>query len=204
MNISRLKCVAVLLMVLAVSLVAGDFGNRSFREGDVVFTGSPAGQGAAIMAATGSPFTHCGIVFRNAGEWMVLEAVQPVRTVTLAHFIAHANPATFAVKRLKAPLDPAAVQKARKWAEAQIGKNYDARFQWGDDKLYCSELVWKIYREAGIELCAPRHFTDYHLDDPQVKKLLDERYGGASHLPKDEKVVAPSDLAASPLLTAVD
>ena len=33
------------------------------------------------------------------------------------------------------------------------GKNYDLTFEWSDDKIYCSELIWKIYkRSTGIEI----------------------------------------------------
>lgn len=28
------------------------------------------------------------------------------------------------------------------------GKPYDIYFEWSDDKIYCSELVWKIYKHA--------------------------------------------------------
>jgi predicted outer membrane repeat protein len=42
----------------------------ALRDGDIVFTGSKAGQGAAISAATGSPITHCGVVFRKEGKLM--------------------------------------------------------------------------------------------------------------------------------------
>ena len=33
------------------------------------------------------------------------------------------------------------------------GKHYDFWFEWSDERIYCSELVWKIYRRGlGIEL----------------------------------------------------
>lgn len=48
-----------------------------------------------------------------------------------------------------------------------------------------------------------RRFRDFHLDDPKVKKLVEERYGSVEKMPLDEKVVAPSDLATSPLLVDV-
>ena len=174
-----------------------------FREGDIVFSSSEAGQGEAIIAATASPFTHCGIVFVKDGRLMVLEAVQPVRASTLEDFIARGKPEAFAALRLKTALTPEAYQKARVWAEAQIGRDYDVRFGWDDKKLYCSELVWKVYQHAGVELCPPRKFRDYDLQRPAVKRIIEQRYGGMDKLPLDEKVVAPSDLAASPLLAEV-
>ena len=188
-----------LVLVFACDVRAADANPYLLQEGDIVFSGSARGQGEAIIAATASPWTHCGIVFVKDGRLMVLEAVQPVGITTLDAFIARGG-AAFTARRLKIAPAPDAVQKARTWATAQIGRDYDAAFRWDDQRFYCSELVWKFYQRAGIELCPPRHFRDYNLQHPAVRKIIDQRYGGINHVPLDEKVVAPSDLAASPLL----
>lgn len=185
------------------SLLAKDGGDYALKEGDIVFSSSTVGQGAAIIEATASPYTHCGIVYEKDGRLMVLEAVQLVGLVTLEEFIARGRPEVFMARRLREPLAPGAYQKARAWAAARIGGDYDAKFRWDDGKLYCSELVWKIYQKAGVELCPLRKFRDYDLQRPAVRKMIDERYGGIGRLPLDETVVAPSDLAASPLLGEV-
>lgn len=193
-------CVVV---ALSQPLIAGNEPPYDVREGDIVFSSSSFGQGAAIIAATDSPYTHCGIVFEKDGRLMVLEAVQPVGVTTLEKFMARGRPEHFTARRLKAAITPAAYQKARAWGVAQIGRNYDDRFQWDDKNLYCSELVWKVYRSAGVELCKPRLFKDYNLQRPEIKSLVEARYGSMDRLPMNEKVVAPSDLAVSTLLMEV-
>lgn len=198
-----MKTTHLFMVLLSFPLCAPSAYAEKLREGDVVFSSSKLGQGAAIIAATGSPYTHCGIVFEKNGKQMVLEAVQPVGVISLEDFKAGSNPGTFLARRLKTPPESEKYQKARAWAMEQIGKNYDARFQWGDDKLYCSELVWKIYHHAGVELCEPREFRDYDLEKPSVKKIITERYGGMDKIPLNEKVVAPSDLASSALLVTI-
>ena len=91
--------------------------------------------------------------------------------------------------------------KALKWAQKHVGKNYDGKFQWSDQRLYCSELVWKIYKECtDIELCKVKQVKDYNLDHPKVKKLIEQRFGSANRLNKEEKLVAPSDIFNSKLL----
>jgi hypothetical protein len=191
------------LALVFPALVSAAFADPVLREGDVVFTGSERGQGEAIIAATGSPYTHCGVVFQREGKWMVLEAVQPVGVVSLEEFKSRSKPGLFLARRLKAPLAPDDYQKARAWGEAQIGKNYDGRFLWDDGNLYCSELVWKLFERAGVELCAPRRFRDYDLSKPSVKRLIEQRFGGMERVPLEEKVVAPSDLVVSTLLVDV-
>lgn len=173
---------------------------EALREGDIVFSSSDRGQGEAIIAATGSPYTHCGVVFEKNGKLMVLEAVQPVGVVSLEDFRSRSKPGTFLARRLKTPVTPEKYRLAREWAEAQIGKNYDVRFLWDDGKLYCSELVWKVYDKAGVKLCDPRRFRDYDLEKPSVKKIIQERFGSLDNIPLEEKVVAPSDIAGSGLL----
>lgn len=176
----------------------------ALREGDIVFSGSARGQGEAIIAATGSRYTHCGIVFFDEGRAFVLEAVQPVRVTPLGDFMKRDRSRVFAVKRLRTPVTPDAYRKAKRWALKQVGKDYDPRFRWDNRDLYCSELVWKVYQKAGVRLCEPRRFRDYRLDRPEVKRIVDERYGGIDRLPMDEKVVAPSDIAESELLLEVE
>ncbi len=41
------------------------------REGDLVFQHTGGEQGRAVQLATGSPWTHVGILFKSAGKWMV-------------------------------------------------------------------------------------------------------------------------------------
>jgi Permuted papain-like amidase enzyme, YaeF/YiiX, C92 family len=174
-----------------------------WQEGDILFNHSERGQSEAIIAATGSPITHCGIIFLKNGKLMVLEAVQPVRMVPLEEFVSRSAGSTVMARRLKTPPPTERLREALTWAEAQMGKDYDVRFLWSDEQLYCSELVWKIYQHAGVELCELRHFRDYDLGKPAVRKIINERFGSMAKVPLDEKVVAPSDLAASPLLMDV-
>ena len=54
------------------------------REGDIIFHASTSSQSALIRLLTRSPYTHCGLVMRHKGRWLVLEAVQPVKLTPLA------------------------------------------------------------------------------------------------------------------------
>ena len=108
------------------------------------------------------------------------------------------------MKRLKneSALNPEILQKMKTYSQQFDGKEYDAYFEWTDDRIYCSELIWKIYKNAaGIELSKLRELKDFNLEDSRVQKILKERYG--NDIPLEEKVVAPSDLADSNLLKTV-
>lgn len=207
----HLSLVLAFFVFLAASLDSFGLFNKSghpnyerLRTGDIVFQELGGEQGQAVRAATGSRFTHCGVVFEQDGKLYVLEAIQPVSVVSLDAFRRRSK--LFHARRLKDPsaLNVPNLQKALRWGRQQLGKDYDPLFQWDDDHLYCSELVWKIYRRAaGIELCEPKTFQTYFLDKPEVRRLIRKRYGNRANLPAREPVVAPSDLAASHLLIEV-
>jgi hypothetical protein len=197
------------VVFLSLSATAGSIFKASpkttyqLQEGDIVFQGNAGPQGDAVRAATGSPYTHCGIVFKNGDEFMVIEAVQPVRVTRLDEFIDRSLPETFYAMRLKGPIDPALLAKGRDWASKQTGLPYDVHFRWDDEKLYCSEFVWKTYEKAGVQLCEKRAFRTYELEAPAVKQIIESRYGGIDKLPLDEPAVSPGDLATSSLLVEV-
>ncbi len=176
------------------------------RNGDIVFQETNSNQGIAIKAATDSRWTHVGMVFFRDGKPMVIEAVQPVKVTPLSRFIAR-SPKSFYAMRLKEAdkqINADAVSKAEQYCNSVLGKDYDGQFRWSDDRIYCSELVWKVYKNAvGIELCKPRAFSSYNLKHPTVQRLVKARYGSTNALPLNEVAVAPSDLAESTLLVEV-
>ena len=90
-------------------------------------------------------------------------------------------------------LTRAALRQLARAGLAYQGKPYDPYFGWGDDRIYCSELVYKVYRDAiGIEMGKTRRMKDFDLTGPAVQAQLRERYGDS--IPLDETVIAPSDL----------
>ena len=81
-------------------------------------------------------------------------------------------------------------------------KPYDSYFEWSDDRIYCSELVWKIYKRAlDIEIGKLQTMAEFDLSDPVVQKEIRERFGDS--VPKEEIVISPAAIFASNLLITV-
>jgi len=178
---------------------------NKIQDGDLIFQTSESSQCEAVRIATNSKFSHCGIIYSINGSLFVFEAVQPVKLTRLEDWIQHGKDHKYLVKRLKNAnevLKPATLQKMKDYSQNFMGKEYDAYFDWSDTRIYCSELIWKIYKNgAGIELSKLKQLKDFNLTDVRVQKIVKERYGNA--IPFDEKVVAPSDLVDSDLLKTV-
>ncbi len=171
------------------------------KEGDIVFQTSLSSQSIAIQKATHSPYSHVGIVLFRKGEPYVFEAVQPVKFTPLKTWLARGKDGRFVVKRTRQPLSASAIAIFHRQAQRYVGKPYDLTFEWSDERMYCSELVWKLYKEAGIELAPLAKLGSFDLSDPVVQKILKQRYG--DKVPLDEPVIAPSALFDSPLLVTV-
>lgn len=146
-----------------------------------------------------------GIVTLRNGVPYVFEAVNPVKYTPLADWIARGENRTYAVKRLKdsaAILTPSAIQKLKSEEKRFEGRSYDLTFEWSDDRIYCSELVWKVYdRALGMKIGKLQHLKEFDLGDPIVKRKLSERYGDA--IPMNETVISPSSIYESENLVTV-
>ena len=177
----------------------------SIQNGDIIFHTSKSAQSKAIQLATHSKYSHVGIIYEKGGNYYVYEAVQPVKLTPLNQWINRGDKGHYVIKRLKNAdeiLTPDVLRKMKTLGEKYKGKNYDIYFEWSDDRIYCSELVWKIYREAtGIEIGQLESLSDFDLSSNAVKEKMKERYGNA--IPMDEKVISPAAMFKSNKLTTV-
>jgi uncharacterized protein YycO len=175
------------------------------EEGDIIFQTSKSEQSKAIQKATNSKYSHMGIIYFKGQKAFVFEAVQPVKLTAFDEWINRGEGGHYAIKRLKNAEDiltPDMIQKMKKVGEEFIGKNYDIYFEWSDDKIYCSELVWKIYKEAGdIEIGELESLSDFDLTSKIVKEKLKEKYG--DKIPLNEKVISPKSMFNSILLRTI-
>ncbi len=175
------------------------------RDGDIIFQTSRSPQSQAIQLATHSRYSHVGLVYLEGARPSVYEAVGPVKLTPLAEWTARGEGGHFVVKRLRDAddrLTPSALASMRTVGLRFRGRPYDFAFSWTDDRMYCSELVWKVYKEAlGLELGSLQRLGDFDLSSPVVERKLHERYG--AHVPLDEPVISPGAVAESPLLVTV-
>jgi hypothetical protein len=193
------------LITLLAILSASGATLPPLRDGDIVFHTSRSSQSVAIQRATGSAYSHMGVVFYRAGKPFVLEAVSTVRYTPLGQWLSRGVQGHFVIKRLSkasTALTPTATGRLRAAGEAFLGRSYDLTFEWSDQRIYCSELVWKVYdRALGIHVGDLQRLRDFKLDDPVVRAQLRQRYG--YKLPLEEPVISPAAIFASPALTTV-
>lgn len=175
------------------------------RNGDLIFHTFQSAQSQAIQLATRSPYSHCGILYQQNGKWQVFEAMQPVKLTPLTDWIARGQDGHFVTKRLRdaaTALTPAALARLKAAGQPMLGRGYDLYFGWADDRIYCSELIWKVYeRGLGRRLGQLQQLREFDLSHPAVQAKLRERY--SRHLPLAETVISPASVFSSAELVTV-
>lgn len=197
-----------LLFVITANAYTSSELNRIFKDGDLIFHESKTSQAAAIKEATGSQFTHVGIVYKSGTKWYVAEAVQPVKKTTLlTDFIKRGRNEDFVVRRLKNGMSKTQMAAVQKAISKYLGMNYDIYFEWSDKAIYCSEFTFKVFKAAlGIEVGEVETWGELNTSGPYVQALIKKRLTDQGKpFNKDEKIVTPvGNYSSSYLMTAYD
>jgi hypothetical protein len=203
-SLVRNGVIGCLLATLGTACARG-YHTPAVRDGDLIFQTSRSTQSVAIQRATGSAYSHMGLVLFRDGQPYVYEAIATVRFTPLDRWIARGAGQHFVLKRLRnadSVLDATGIDKLRTAALRFAGRPYDLTFDWSDDRIYCSELVWKAYdRGLGIDIGVLQTIRDFTLADPAVQAKMRERYG--DNVPLNEPVISPVAMFRSDLLVTV-
>lgn len=139
-----------------------DLSQLDFRAGDIVFQHLPGKLGSVICEVTDSPLSHCGLVVDRKGELSVIEAIGPVRYISLKNWLKQGDKGRFTQMRLK-EVSREQIANAVTAAEGMLGRPYDIQYELDDKKIYCSELVYKAYlRGADIEVGEKEELGNLH------------------------------------------
>ena len=175
------------------------------EDGDVIFQTSSSIQSLAIQLATKSKYSHVGIVYIQNGRPFVFEAIEPVMFTPFADWVDRGDDGHYIVKRLlkaKEWLTSEALKSMLEVRKTFEGRHYDHYFEWSDERICCSELVWKIYkRSLGLEVGELKKMSEFDFSDPLVRVKVRERCGDS--FPKNETVISPAEIFASDLLVTV-
>jgi len=144
----------IIFLLLSSGITAQDF---SFKAGDLIFQEAcPGNRENPIKEVTTSidnyRFTHVGIVYIGDNDSIyVLEATHPQVALTpLSQYLYPDDKQCYPISvvgRLKDEYQPL-IPDALKIGLTLLGCSYDYGFILGNNKYYCSELIYEILRNA--------------------------------------------------------
>jgi hypothetical protein len=161
------------------------FGRQHLQDGDILFRKGRcyffdgACSSSFFADISDSPFSHEGIVhWQDGAVWVYDVDGEGVRDIPFEFWMLTVAQEMFAIRRLKAPYRDRIPQVLAFCREQYLQEiPYDRTFGSGDARLYCSELVEKAFRSAGLALSEPvaisrlPNFDRYRALGPLVEAL---------------------------------
>jgi hypothetical protein len=92
------KTYYILLSLIILISCHSKTESTELQNGDIIFQTSKSGQSKAIQLATGSKYSHMGIVYKQGNDFFVYEAVQPVKLTPLKDWIKRGENGHYVVK----------------------------------------------------------------------------------------------------------
>ena len=179
-----------LLRLAAYSPVEGDLVFQSLPHLDLV---------DAIEGVSGSPLSHCGVVMRRDNRWVVVESIGYVHETPLWQWTLRGRGGRVEAYRLRdiTRMNPGRLQAS---LTTFMGRPYDFHYELGDDRIYCSELVYKAYdRALGLRLGRIEKLGDLNWKpfEAFIRSMEDGK------LPLEREMITPVALTQSPLMHRV-
>ena len=141
------------------------------QDGDLIFIREANPIFRHVAETTRSWETHVGILFSGPnGTWQVAESRFPRSQFTpLEKFIARSEHGRFTITRHAVELSPGEKQRLRQSARARMGRFYNLGFNYDARGLYCSKLVFDVYREAaGVQVGSLTTFRQLLVANPRA------------------------------------
>ncbi len=216
MNKMKIKLFKILILIIGIlyigyvasqSMVWAGLKTRfvdatkelDIKEGDFVFQHLPGELLSVIADVTESQYSHCGIIVKKDGQFYVLEAIGPVKFTPLNQWIHRGISSKITIVRLKEQYQ-SQVPKIIKSSYQYLNRPYDIQYEWDDEKIYCSELIYKSVREAtGLKLAEFRKLKsmNWRPHESYIRSIT----GG--ELPLDRMMITPEDLVQSDKVSIV-
>lgn len=166
----------LLSLLISLFLLHNIFLSSSdIKSGDIIFKITDSDRSKAIQLATHSKYTHMGIVVYLDNKPFVFHASSITTFDPYYEWIESGIDQHYVVKRLKSHpngLNNKEEIKLIEVIESLAGLSYDDYFEISDERMYCSELVWKIYKRfMNIEIGKLKKLKDYDIKHNEVKEL---------------------------------
>jgi hypothetical protein len=115
----------------------------NLRTGDVILLDMDCWSCSLIEDETAGPYSHSGVILEINGKIYVGQALSEVYLLDLKTFLAY-------TKKKALHLRPKNINEYDRLRLVSDYKNkfagiiFDHAYEWGDDKLYCSEFIYKL------------------------------------------------------------
>lgn len=149
----------------------------ALESGDLIFQTHPSSQAPAVILATGSLYSHVGIIRKQGDKITVIHAARTVVESDFKEFIETGWGERMTIKRYEG-LSTEQRDAIVNHALTHIGKPYDMAFHMGEDAIYCSELPFLAFAGEHLEVGKVEKIGDLYVNNSLVQELFNKRWKG--------------------------
>lgn len=181
----------ILIMSIFASLKTLALPMDELKTGDILLLDMDCFSCELIEKQTNGPFSHSGIILKYGTKVYVAQSLGIVHHLPLAKFLRYTNKPVQVVR-------PKFINFTKRRALLESYQNdflnmpFDHEYTWDDDKLYCSEFIYKILKSVyAIENFAPKPMR-YDVNEDGWR-----RYFGGNEPPHGQPGLSPNDFYRS-------
>jgi len=192
-------CSIVIFTIYFIGFPMYSYSKYKPMEGDIIFQSLPkvVDLVIAIEGVTSSKYSHVGIVIKKDNKWYVREAMGVVKDTPLRSWIARGRQAGIDVYRIK---NQSEVKGLIKETNKYMGLKYDVKYKMDDEEIYCSELIYKAYKDSTNKKMG-KLYSLGEMNWKPYKKIIEKYEEG--DVPINRKMITPRDLAKSKYIEKV-
>lgn len=185
---------------LIIAAILAFSGESKAATGDLIFIKAQTSQTKALQDATGSDWTHVGVVVGDK----VAESVDGVKLTPIKKFISKSKNGQHQIYR-SAKYHSSMDEDLAGLVLQLKSVPYDIYFEWSDEKLYCSEFVYKVFKElTGEGVGELQQMKDMNLKAPSVQALIKKRYQDTGRVfDPNEIIITPVSQMRDPALKLI-
>ena len=140
----RIYKILLFKLLMALTLSGPSY---AYQNGDVILISMDCTLCRMIEQEDGGKYSHAGVIVEEKGEIYVLQSLSRVEKLSLGEFLRLARKGSEV--RLMRPIEfekhsPSSQEFLILFKSLFEHLSYDRDFNWGDEKLYCSEFIVKF------------------------------------------------------------
>lgn len=177
--ISKIALICFLLTAFVDSIFAMKLESIKLKTGDIIFRKEDSFLSDRFEKLDGRGYSHTGVIYIIDKKIYVLhierdDSKKDLKIVPIKQYLKYAT--RYKIERLIRRYSAESINKNIQKI-IKINPKFDFKFDLNsDDKMYCTELVFKLYKNSfGIELTKERHKFGFY-QYISVGSLLDSKY----------------------------
>ncbi len=167
---------------------------QNLNEGDLIFLDIDSVIFEQVAKATQTWTSHVGVAIYKESQWHVAESTLPLSKITpLCKYLSKTQDERVEVRRLVQPMSEQQMLLLKDELSQHMGIFYDTGFNFESSKMFCSKLVYVVFKSAlDLEVGSIKPLKVLLKENPDGNTTF-WKWWYFGNIPWERKTVTPKD-----------